>query len=502
MYMFALPPPTINLLLLHLLSATRPSLAAAAEPWPHNLPKHMKYFPEDEAVAKRSIHLHQKLRTEKPIGVKKMGVDAREMFLLENWIFEGDDDGQGLGEEKETEKSRRSSSAEYDYDEFTNATLQARMALRPIIPHPQQDWLARKHVRDVLTSLLLEGRQFQCPAGTSSCDDIGEPDVCCGTGSTCIDVSGNSEAGSVGCCPQGKTCAGGVRCDVASGYSSCPDAPNGGCCLPGFTCQGVGCVWEGTSTAYVQPSTSTPTSTSSDDAAETTSTSTTVVVVPTSPSTTTTTTPAPTSTSDSRYYTCSTGWFSCPSSLGGGCCMNGRTCATGASCLGDDDDDSTSTRAPDAPVRPTSGSVTTTTAAAPGGNDVCPKGFYVCSAYYPTGCCRVGLDCQTTGSCVLPTKTIVDTNGIVIVAPTGVSVAATQGGSCPSAWYSCAASLGGNCCPDGYACGEEQCTATASGQTGVEDKVTPDSRASFVSSLSIWAIGVSALGVGVAMVLL
>jgi hypothetical protein len=181
--------------------------------------------------------------------------------------------------------------------------------------------------------------------------------------------------------------------------------------------------------------------------------------------------------------------------------MNGRTCATGASCLGDDDN-SSSTRQPDAPVRPTSAAVTTTDAAAPSDN-VCPTGFYVCSAYYPSGCCRVGRDCQTTGSCALPTDTIVNTNGVVIVAPTGAEEAATtRAGSCPSAWYSCAADAGGNCCPNGYACGE-QCTATASGQSGVENKITPSSsKASFVETWSVWAMLLGSAACGIGMVVL
>jgi hypothetical protein len=217
-----------------------------------------------------------------------------------------------------------------------------------------------------------------------------------------------------------------------------------------------------------------------------------VVIVPTTTSAIITSTPTSTS-----AYTCSTGFFSCPASVGGGCCMNGRTCATGASCLGDDP---TSTQAPLAPVRPTSGAVTSS-ASPP--NDVCPTGFYVCSAYYPSGCCRVGRDCKTTGSCELPTSTIINTNGVVIVAPTGVGVATTaapQGGSCPSAWYSCPANRGGNCCPNGYECGE-QCTATASGQSGVSQKVAPSS-ASFVSELSIWTLALASFMVGIAMLVL
>lgn len=90
-----------------------------------------------------------------------------------------------------------------------------------------------------------------------------------------------------------------------------------------------------------------------------------------------------------------------------------------------------------------------------------------------------------------------DTNGVTVVAPT------TGTGSCPSAWYSCAASAGGNCCPQGYACGEQQCTATASGQAGTTEKVTPSSsKASFVAVVPIAMSVFAAAAIGVAMVAL
>ena len=213
-----------------------------------------------------------------------------------------------------------------------------------------------------------------------------------------------------------------------------------------------------------------------------------------------TSTPAPSSSAVSSAYTCSTGWFSCPVSLGGGCCQNGRQCATGASCIGDMP---SSTQAPEAPVRPTSQGTTAVTSPADQG-DVCPTGFYVCSAYYPSGCCRVGRDCQTTGSCIIPpSTTVLATNGVTIVAPTGATVATpgpAQGGSCPSAWFSCPASQGGNCCPDGFACGE-QCTATASGVSSIEAKVAP-STASFVPQWSVWGMVMAASAIGLAMVAL
>lgn len=254
-------------------------------------------------------------------------------------------------------------------------------------------------------------------------------------------------------------------------------------------------VISGTSVTYVEPSTSSTRSTA-------------VTVTPTTVSTTSTTptpTPTPTPTSTSSYV-CSTGWFSCALSLGGGCCQNGRTCATGASCLGPGSSASTesasSTGAPSAPVRPTGGS----DSAQPTSNlptDVCPTGFYACQAYYPSGCCRIGRDCQTTGSCNLPTpsSTVVNSNGVTIVAPSGGSFATTapaQGGSCPSAWYSCPADRGGNCCPEGYSCGE-QCTATAG--TGVSGKVSP-SEATIPSVGLLMGFFCGAFSIGIAMIVL
>ncbi|KAF2872397.1 hypothetical protein BDV95DRAFT_383006 [Massariosphaeria phaeospora] len=434
---------------------------AAEPPWPHNLPRHLKYFPEDEVHVKRGLNVQERLQKEKPIGVKKMGLDEGEMFFLDDWIFASDSEKKGL-----------------DSNELANITEQAISPLRPHSDKALLESILRFRVRDALLK-----RDFRCPEGTNDCSSIGARDSCCGTSETCISIE-DTGYGSVGCCPQGRACAGAIRCDEARGYTSCPDSPNGGCCLPGYTCQDTGCVVAGTSVTFVQPSTS---------AEPPRPTSTAVVIVPTTP------TPSPTP-SPTTSYTCSTGWFSCPASLGGGCCQEGLECATGATCTGGDST-SQSSVAPSAPVRPTSN-----TPEQPATSDslpsLCPTGFYVCSAYYPSGCCRVGSDCQTTGSCI-PTasQTIVNSNGVTIAAPTGAGLATPappQGGSCPSNWYSCAANLGGNCCPNGFSCGE-QCTATSG--TEVSGKVAP-STATFVSATAIWGIVTAAAAIGVAMVLL
>ena len=199
-------------------------LCAAEPQWPHNLPKHLKYFPEDEVHVKRSLSIQEKMRREKPIGVKKMSSDAGEMFMFDNWIFASD------VEDAETDKRM-----ENDRRELSNITGQFEPALRPVEENAQRDWYLRFRVRDALLK-----RGFKCPAGTSDCSSIGEPNSCCGTGSNCIKIS-DQGLGPVGCCPQGQTCSGGISCDTAAGYTSCPESPNGGCCLPGYSCLDVGC---------------------------------------------------------------------------------------------------------------------------------------------------------------------------------------------------------------------------------------------------------------------
>ena len=188
--------------------------ANAEQQWPHNLPKHMKYFPEDEKHVKRGLDITERLKYERPIGMKKMSTDEGEMFMLDNWIF------------------APSQSKRAEYETFSNGTYQAQPAIRP---NAQEDWFERMRVRDVLLK-----RQFKCPEGTLSCSSVGAPDVCCGGDSTCVTVSDTS-IGSVGCCPNGATCSGTISCNEAAGYTSCPNSSNGGCCLPGFQCSGVGC---------------------------------------------------------------------------------------------------------------------------------------------------------------------------------------------------------------------------------------------------------------------
>lgn len=199
-------------------------LCSAEPQWPHNLPKHLKYFPEDEVHVKRSLNIQKKIMVEKPIGVKKMSSDEGEMFLFDNWIFASD-----------LEEAENKEHPGNDRRELANITAQFEAALRPIEESLKDDWYGRWRARDVLMK-----RGFKCPTGTNDCSSIGQPDSCCGTGSTCITIS-DQGFGPVGCCPEGQSCSGGISCNTQEGYTSCPESPNGGCCLPGYSCEGVGC---------------------------------------------------------------------------------------------------------------------------------------------------------------------------------------------------------------------------------------------------------------------
>ena len=199
--------------------------SAIAEPqWPHNLPRHMKYFPEDEVHVKRSLSIQEKMRREKPIGVKKMSSDEGEMFMFDNWIFASD--------VRDLEQTKRSAD---EHRELANITAQFDPALRPIEETLQRDWYLRFRARDALLK-----RGFKCPVGTKDCSSIGQPNSCCATGSSCMKIS-DQGLGPVGCCPDGQSCSGGISCNTDEGYTSCPESPNGGCCIPGYSCQDVGC---------------------------------------------------------------------------------------------------------------------------------------------------------------------------------------------------------------------------------------------------------------------
>jgi hypothetical protein len=202
-----------------------PSLAissplADSQDWPYNLPAGVKYHPEHEPHIKRNLEIQQRLNTAFPSGIRKMSHDEGEKFFLNYWQFEAD------------LIFRRSTDSAALLANISNAD---QALLPPLLLHADSQQFT--HLHD-FSPRSLSKRAFQCPAGTSNCASIGQPNSCCVTGETCIPLSDSGET-VVGCCPSGTTCGGQLgSCDIAAGQTKCE---NGGCCIPGYTCQGIGC---------------------------------------------------------------------------------------------------------------------------------------------------------------------------------------------------------------------------------------------------------------------
>ncbi|KAK2760841.1 hypothetical protein FQN54_002080 [Arachnomyces sp. PD_36] len=344
----------------------------------------------NESILRRNAEIEDKIfNQQQPVAaVKKMTEDEGEKFFLEYWYFEDIASSSGNG-----------SSVPFSL---------------PFPLHSDSRGLFGRYF-NLPRHLPLSKRGFECPTGTNSCDSINRPNSCCAQGQTCQIIT-DTGLGDVGCCASGEDCEGGVS-ECEEGYTSCPNNPGGGCCIPGYECRGEGCVVVRTETVTLTPTqTTTKETAASETGAETT----------TSESETTTT------------------------------------------------EDTTQTIAP--PIRPTTNPPPTTITSNPTSSlpPVCPTGFYACSAVYQGGCCRTGRDCETT-SCPTPSPstTIVNENGQTIVVPVGEGVVApTATGKCAEGWFGCGVERGGGCCPEGFGCEERSCTATGSGApTGEVGKI-------------------------------
>ncbi len=446
-------------------------------PWPHNLPRTAKYYPSDAAHVKRELAAQERLAWHAPVGVKKMGEDEGEKFWMGYWDLREHFDSSPEDRPSEEEPTK-------------NATIIPAL-LPAIAPHLERYTdFNYGHIR----RMIFE-RDFQCPGGTYSCSSIGHDDLCCNSGDTCV-----STYSGVGCCPSGASCGSDVSsCDTEAGYTSCPNSPNGGCCIPGAACEGTGCVVYGTQTITRTLNTATAT-TGASWTTETSSGRTITIAYPTTELsvTTKTVTLSPSGDATTRTVTfsgesCQAGFFSCAATLGGGCCPTGQGCANDGTCPVQ------TTATAGAPVLPTSQSVSpqdvassTSTTTVPAN---CPTGFYMCSAVYLGGCCRVGRDCQTTSCPPQDTTTIVNNPTVAVTGGGGVGGAAA-GGSCANGWFGCGAGGNGGCCPSGYQCGVQSCSATLPGQRDTA-KMAPSGAGALR-----WAWGFMGFGVvvGVGMV--
>ena len=300
----------------------------------------------------------------------------------------------------------------------------------------------------------LERRQWACPAGTGSCEAIGYPNSCCPSEEACVEVQ-DTGLGPVGCCPAGATCGGGVS-GCSDGSMPCGSDIGGGCCIPGFVCQGVGCEFAKVSISTIPNGANwligvrLPPSSSSSSSAR-----------PTAPPRPTITS-ASTSIIDRPTPSTVTGTASSTSSP--------RPTTSPNTGVG-------------APYRPTSSSVG-------GGDDpstYCPTGFYACLASAGGGCCQTGRDCQTTSCPPVSKTTLINTNGITVVAPATEMPAATTD-LCAAGWFLCGDEAGPlpGCCPSGYSCGTASCSAETAGATATVAKALPSAGMQAAATAAGW----------------
>ena len=171
--------------------------------------------------------------TGEPVAVRKMSADESEMFFPQYWQFQ-----------EGTEERGRDTWSKNDIDDecdksFTNtSTLQALQA--PFSLHIEQQLSNHPLFGRIPRAFFpFQKRGFNCPTDTSDCSSIARPNSCCPTGDTCQLITDTGQ-GDVGCCPNGQSCSGQVS-QCQQGYPSCPGSSGGGCCIPGYTCAGIGC---------------------------------------------------------------------------------------------------------------------------------------------------------------------------------------------------------------------------------------------------------------------
>ena len=244
--------PTIRTMLLHpkllslpasllVLIANSPCPTTSEAQWPYNLPPAVKYYPEDEVHIKRDVAIRERMAFQAPAGLRKMTGDEGEKFFLEYWSFDdySPDTASTQDVRIRSEEAMASRRANYTNVDYWNETIGADL-LPPFSLHSVQTTELRPLLR-LFHRTILDSRAFQCPQNTVNCSSIGRPNSCCASDETCIIVT-DTGLGDVGCCPDGQTCGGSVSsCDTANGYTSCPNSSNGGCCIPDYTCDDVGC---------------------------------------------------------------------------------------------------------------------------------------------------------------------------------------------------------------------------------------------------------------------
>ncbi|KAM3507262.1 hypothetical protein MY10362_001860 [Beauveria mimosiformis] len=393
-----------------------------------------------------------------PTALRKLAPDANEKLFPEHLAFAAltfDDASLAARQFLDAQDAKRLLSDPRPLD-----NQQQQQQLRPYRPafasHLADNTSSSHHAlrRGAAEALALLQRRAgaaSCPRGMSGCSAIGQPNKCCQDGTVCTRID-DATVGGIACCPVGSSCGGRVGA-CPSDAASCPADLGGGCCIPGYVCQGLGCVPSASATSSTptptpMPTTTTITSTHTtwvDGAPSTVIVTQTVTLTSSHPPTTSTATVTETET--------------------------GGTVTGGA------------------PWRPTgtmSGSSTsTTTAEDTSTQEGCPTGFYGCLATHGGGCCQTDRDCRTRSCPPQASMTVLSDGKTVVVPASDVPSMATS--TCAAGWFLCGSDAGARpgCCPSGYDCGQASCFSVSASHTGSVQKEQPKKDAAVASSASV-----------------
>lgn len=215
-----------------------------AEEVPLPLPKHVRYWPEDPPHRRRDLEaLESHIRHgDQVVGVMKMSPDPGEKFFPEYWQYEQAVEQSRIDWAEEAARKLRTRDEEEESRFLANVSATVNFRA-PFALHDETE-LPELRVRAAVgrsaaALAALEKRQFSCPTGTSNCAAIGYVNSCCPAGESCFQIQ-DTGLGPVGCCPFGRLCSGTIN-SCSSPNTACPSELGGGCCIPGFACQGVGC---------------------------------------------------------------------------------------------------------------------------------------------------------------------------------------------------------------------------------------------------------------------
>lgn len=229
---FGLPASVLILITSHAVSSEAIQDEHSPAQWAQNLPAQAKRW-QDGSNRRREVEEHLRLGRS-PVGVMKMGLDEGEKFYMEYWQFEED-----LDQSRMLDSPLRPRDMDEEARLLANGS--AAISFRPPFAlHTDYEDLKARDLRDGAAVLaVLEKRGFVCPTGTSDCGVIGYPNSCCSTDESCFAIQ-DTGLGPVGCCPKGGSCGGTISsCNAPN--SPCADNLGGGCCIPNYVCEGVGC---------------------------------------------------------------------------------------------------------------------------------------------------------------------------------------------------------------------------------------------------------------------